>query len=136
MPAPIPRLEDYGLHPDAGFLPPSSPLTNLSNPYYAPWETTISALPDLISTNEIRAAVAAMPILSTSKLTSEPEYQRAYTLLAFLAHGYIWAPGAPPASRLPPAISVPLLEICATLGTLPTITYAALCLWNMRPLHD
>ena len=36
--------------------------------------------------------------------------------------------------RLPASISVPLLQISAHLEVLPVATYAAVCLWNFKPL--
>jgi indoleamine 2,3-dioxygenase len=55
-------------------------------------------------------------------------------LLCFVAHGYIWSE-TPLPERLPPQISIPLLEVSTHLGILPVISYAALCLWNFRSLH-
>jgi len=50
-----------------------------------------------------------------------------------MAHGYIWG-DVNPADRLPPAISIPLLDISAYLEVPPVATYAAVCLWNFKPL--
>src|SRR5882757_3867547 len=36
--------------------------------------------------------------------------------------------------RLPPAISIPLLNISAYLEVPPVATFAAVCLWNFKPL--
>ncbi|CAL3972926.1 unnamed protein product, partial [Diplocarpon coronariae] len=38
--------------------------------------------------------------------------------------------------RLPAAISVPLIHISAYLEVLPVATYAAVCLWNFKPLFQ
>lgn len=129
----VPRLSDYSLHADTGFLPPSPPLTHLPNAYYETWESAISNLSSLVSSASIRTTVTALPILSTSNLTTEAELQRAYTILTFLTHGYIWAPNVLPVTHLPAALSVPLLEVSGKLGMLPSVSYASLCLWNMRP---
>jgi indoleamine 2,3-dioxygenase len=130
----IPKLHDYGMSPAYGFLPPKLPSTRLSDPYYSAWEAAIADLPELISKKSIRSIVNALPILSTSHFVAESEWQRAYVLLCFVAHGYIWSE-KPPAEKLPPQISIPLLEVSTRLGTLPVISYAALCLWNFRPLQ-
>ena len=131
---PIPKLQDYGIRAEYGFLPPVLPSEVLSDLYFSPWEAVMPNLPRLIERKQIRGIVDEMPILSTSKLLTESEWQRAYTVLCFIAHGYIWG-DSPASERLPSSISIPLLEICAHLGTLPIITYAALCLWNFRPLQ-
>lgn len=130
----IPRLEDYGMSTTTGFLPPIPPLAHLFDPYYTPWESTIANLPHHISSKNIRSSIHALPTLSTTNLNTVPEYQRAYTLLAFLMHSYIWGE-QPSAEKLPASLSIPLLEVCDKLDIPPTITYAALCLWNFRPLQ-
>ncbi|KAF2490622.1 Indoleamine 2,3-dioxygenase [Lophium mytilinum] len=130
----IPKLEDYGMSATTGFLPPNPPLAHLSDPHYTPWESTIANLPRHISSKIIRSSIHALPTLSTTNLNTVPEYQRAYTLLTFLAHAYIWGE-QPPAEKLPASLSIPLLEVCDKLDIPPTITYAALCLWNFRPLQ-
>jgi indoleamine 2,3-dioxygenase len=118
---PIPKLQDYGIRAEYGFLPPVLPLEVLSDLYFSPWEAIMPNLPRLIERKQIRGIVDEMPILSTSKLLTESEWQRAYTVLCFIAHGYIWG-DSPASERLPSSISIPLLEICAHLGTLPIIT--------------
>jgi indoleamine 2,3-dioxygenase len=47
-------------------------------------------LPELLKDRTLRNEVDALPILSTEHLTSENEWQRAYSILAFLTHSYIW----------------------------------------------
>ncbi|KAF2811371.1 Indoleamine 2,3-dioxygenase [Mytilinidion resinicola] len=131
MQPPIPKVEDYGMSATTGFLPPKPPLAHLYDPYYAPWESIIANLPHQISSKNIRSSIHTLLILSTTNLTTKAEYQRAFTLLTFLAHAYIWGE-RPPAERLPAGLSIPLLEVSEKLDIPPTITYAALCLWNFR----
>lgn len=83
-------LDEYGVSLQNGFLPHSPPLKMMENPYYWPWEHLVSDLPHHIRFRTIRQAVEALPILSTSKLQGEPEWRRAYLLLAYLTHAYIW----------------------------------------------
>lgn len=85
-------FKHYAQH---GFLPESFPLTRLSNPYYEPWETLASELPTLIQTQQIRAKVDELPICSTSHLKSEPEWRRAYVIMGYLTHSYIWGGDKP-----------------------------------------
>jgi indoleamine 2,3-dioxygenase len=73
-----------------GFLPAETPLSRLPHDYYQLWECIIEELPTLIGTQEIRSRVDELPILSTSFLRSEAEWQRAYSMLALIAQGYIW----------------------------------------------
>lgn len=82
-------LPSYGISKN-GFLPASNPLTRLPNNYYQPWESIIEVLPTLIETKQIRQRIDELPVLSTTHLCSEPEWQRAYSMLAVLAQGYIW----------------------------------------------
>lgn len=93
---PIP-LDEFRVSYETGFLPINTtnrkvPLHRLSNPYYSPWEDVISDLPQLIQTGEIRQRVLDLPVLSIDCLGTddEAEWQRAYLVLAFLTHAYIW----------------------------------------------
>lgn len=130
---PIPVLADYGISPTHGFLPDVLPLTRLPDPYYNKWEAVIANLQGLILSKRLRGVVDRLPVLSTIGLEHDAEWRRAYVLLCFMAHGYIWS-GDSPSERLPPSISVPLLEISEHLEVPPVATYAAVCLWNFKPL--
>ncbi|KAL1387785.1 Indoleamine 2,3-dioxygenase [Phyllosticta capitalensis] len=129
----IPQLSDYDVSPVNGFLPTEAPLEFLPDPYYQCWETTVASLQALILTKRIRRVVDALPVLSTRYLVDEREWRRAYSILAFIAHSYIWG-GNTPADRVPPSISVPFLSCCRHLELPPVATYAGLVLWNWRPL--
>ena len=83
-------LEDFGVSSRNGFLPDRLPLMHLSNPYYEEWEHIVDCLPQLLNDNTIRNKVDKLSLLSTSKLGSEREWQRAYVLLSFMTHAYIW----------------------------------------------
>jgi indoleamine 2,3-dioxygenase len=92
---PIPRLSDYdvsGLH---GFLPTEPPLELLPDPYYAPWEMVLRNLQSLMLTKRLRPMVDRLPVLDTDALRTEPEWRRAYLVLGFLAHAYIWGGETP-----------------------------------------
>ncbi|KAK3316944.1 Indoleamine 2,3-dioxygenase [Apodospora peruviana] len=130
---PIPALADYGISPTHGFLPEVLPLTRLPDPYYNKWEAITANLQALILSKRLRGVVDRLPVLSTIGLEHDAEWRRAYSLLSFMAHGYIWG-GDSPSDRLPPAIAVPLLKVSQHLEVLPVATYAALCLWNFKPL--
>ncbi|PHH92685.1 hypothetical protein CDD83_6103 [Cordyceps sp. RAO-2017] len=130
---PIPVLEDYGLSARNGFLPETLPLTRLPDPYYNKWEAVAANLQAQVLSRRLRGVVDSLPVLSTVGLEDDAEWRRAYSLLCFIAHAYIWG-GDAPADRLPPSISVPLLDISARLQVPPVATYAAVCLWNFKPL--
>lgn len=130
---PIPVLSDYGLSARHGFLPETLPLTRLPDPYYNKWEAVAANLQALVLTRRLREIIDHLPVLSTIGLEHESEWRRAYSLLCFIAHAYIWG-GDSPCDRLPPSVSVPLLEISEHLEVLPVATYAAVCLWNFKPV--
>jgi indoleamine 2,3-dioxygenase len=86
----IGAMSSYGISKN-GFLPAESPLIRLPHDYYEPWECIIEELPTLIERQEIRYHVDKLPVLSTSFLHTEAEWQRAYSMLALIAQGYVWA---------------------------------------------
>jgi indoleamine 2,3-dioxygenase len=130
---PIPVLADYGISPTHGFLPDVLPLTRLPDPYYNKWEAIVANLQGLILSKRLRGVVDRLPVLDTIGLEHDAEWRRAYMLLCFMAHGYIWG-GDSPSDRLPASISVPLLKVSEHLEVPPVATYAAVCLWNFKPL--
>lgn len=130
---PVPALADYGISPTHGFLPDVLPLSRLPDPYYNKWEAIVANLQALVLSRRLRGVVDKLPILSTIGLEHDAEWRRAYSLLGFMAHAYIWG-GDKPSDRLPPPISVPLLQISERLEIPPVATYAAVCLWNFKPL--
>ncbi|KAL2022255.1 hypothetical protein VTK56DRAFT_5865 [Thermocarpiscus australiensis] len=130
---PIPVLADYGISPTHGFLPEVLPLTRLPDPYYNKWEAVVGNLQALILSKRLRGVIDRLPVLSTIGLEHDAEWRRAYMLLCFMAHGYIWG-GDRPSDRLPPSIAVPLLKVSERLEVPPVATYAAVCLWNFKPL--
>lgn len=84
------NLEDFAVSPQNAFLPTAPPVTLLSDEYYGPWEATAASLPLLIKAGAIRTLVDAIPVLTTDKLLSEEEWRRAYSILGFITHAYIW----------------------------------------------
>ncbi|KAK9448633.1 Indoleamine 2,3-dioxygenase-domain-containing protein [Limtongia smithiae] len=131
----IPNPREYDVSVDTGFVPETLPLSQLPDPYYAPWEAVAENLQFLIMTRQLRAVVSApsFPILSLSRLRTGPEKWRAYSILGFMAHGYIWG-GPEPAEVVPDQIARPLLDLAKILEVPPLCTYAGLCLWNHRPI--
>ncbi|ODH20990.1 hypothetical protein ACO22_05743 [Paracoccidioides brasiliensis] len=130
---PIPLLADYGLSPESGFLPSEPPLQSLPDPYYSRWEAIVANLQALILSQRLRVTIDHMPILSTDQLNTVPEWRRAYVLLTFMLHGYIWG-GDIPAEKIPPSLTIPLLKVSSHLELPPVATYASLCLWNYKSI--
>lgn len=74
-----------------------------------------------------------MPLLSTEPLETIEQTRRAYQVLGFLAHGYIWGDDTP-VNKIPEMVAKPLLEVSKPLGLPPLATYAGLCLWNFKQI--
>lgn len=119
--------------PETGFLPPKYPVARLADEYYQPWENLATNLPAVLLTKNIRNLVGKMPLLSTEKLGSIENIRRAYQVLGFLAHAYVWGTDEP-VSKLPESIAKPLVETADILGLPPLGTYASFCLWNFREI--
>ncbi|KAJ5593971.1 uncharacterized protein N7459_000179 [Penicillium hispanicum] len=130
---PVPSPADYGISPEHGFLSPEPPLEVLPDPYYAKWEAIAANLQPLLLSKRARGLIDRLPILSTAKLQTDAEWRRAYVVLVFILHGYVWG-GDRPAERIPPQLTVPLFAVCDRLEVPPVATYAGVCLWNYKPI--
>ncbi|KAK4557097.1 hypothetical protein LTR86_006078 [Recurvomyces mirabilis] len=133
--SPLPRPEDYDVSPVNGFLSAEPPLQSLTDPYYEPWEHIVKNLQGLILSKRLHEVVDRLPILSTDKLSDLAEWRRAYSVLAFIAHAYIWG-GERPMEWVPPPLTIPFIATCAHLELPPVATYAGLVLWNWKPLFE
>lgn len=91
----IPRPADYDVSVTNGFLPEEPPLDHLPDRYYAPWERIIRNLQGLVLSRRLRGVVDTLPVLSTDYLVTEPEWRRAYSVLALISHAYIWGGDVP-----------------------------------------
>ncbi|CCH45342.1 hypothetical protein BN7_4924 [Wickerhamomyces ciferrii] len=130
----LPRLEDYDVSPKSGFIPEELPLSRLTSKYFAPWETLAEVLPSLILTKKIRAQVEKLPVLSIDQIKgNKRELRRAYSVLSFLTHAYVWNVDVP-TDTLPKSLAQPLLEVSKILELPPLATYSGLVLWNFRPI--
>lgn len=126
-------LQAFDVSPTSGFLPAEYPVERLSLPYYDPWEHLVANLPALLLSRRIRVLVEKLPLLLTDQLTSTAEVRRAYQVLGFLAHAYIWGVNEP-TDRIPECVARPLVETANVLGLPPLATYAGLCLWNFKQI--
>ena len=91
----LPRLSDYDVSPQNGFLPSEVPLEVLPDAYYKPWETIVRNFQSLILTKRLRWVVDALPVLETHRLRTEAEWRRAYSVLGFIVHAYVWGGDRP-----------------------------------------
>src|SRR6201986_5028883 len=94
-------LRRHGISATHAFLPVDAPLQRLPDAYYEPWEEVATKLPQLISADQIRSRIDGLPTLDTDRLSSHREWQRAYVVLGFLTHAYIWG-GEEPAQVCDP----------------------------------
>ncbi|KAJ1724864.1 tryptophan 2,3- dioxygenase [Coemansia erecta] len=132
------RLEDYDISPKNGFLPSEPPLQRLSDLYYEPWEQIMDRFNQYLLAHHIRRLVREMPVLDTSKLTSQAEFQRAFTILSFIAHAFVWgrngAASEPASEFLPASVSIPWVSTAEYLQLNPVVCCAAVCHWNWQIL--
>lgn len=99
---PVPLLADYEISPHYGFLPMVLPLEVLPDPYYNVWEAVIRNLQALLLSRRLRDVVDRLPVLSTSRLQHPAEWRRAYHVMAFMTHAYIWGGDRPEEVRVFP----------------------------------
>jgi len=91
----LPRLSEYDVSPLNGFLPTESPCDNLSDLYYAPWESVVHKLQPLMLAKRFRSLIDNLPVLYTDYLADEAEWRRAYSILGLFVHSYIWGGETP-----------------------------------------
>lgn len=134
MEARIPDLDAFGISPTLGFLSSHAPLTAFSGTHYSAWDELVQQLPKLIASRTLKDAIDSLCMLNTDKLSGELDHQRAYVVLAFLIHAYVWdgSNDHVPISKIPSQLSEPFLHVCEILGMPPVLSYAGLCLWNWR----
>ncbi|WPK25031.1 hypothetical protein PUMCH_002330 [Australozyma saopauloensis] len=123
----------FDVDPQTGFLPAQYPITRIADEYYQPWERLVENLPAVLLTKKIRTYVDKLPVLSTDRLGSKENFRRAYQVLGYLAHAYVWGTDQP-VSQLPELIARPLVETADELGLPPLGTYASFCLWNFKEI--
>lgn len=63
-----------------------------------------------------------------------PELWRAYQMLSFLSHAFMWCEPGPPPASLPAVLAVPWVAVARRLGMPPVLTYSTYNLYNWRRL--
>ena len=122
------NLQEFDISPTLGFLSSSPPITRLPEEYDS-WEHILSDLPRLIAQGQLEKTIKSLRSLETTYLTSELQWKRAYVLLAFIIHAYIWGQRKV-IDTVPTELAEPFLQICAHFRMQPALSYAGLCLWN------
>lgn len=116
-----------------GFLPPEDPLLRLSGAFDT-WENTAQHLSKLALSQHIRPAIAALPPFPADALVTEPSWERAMTMLSFMANLYVFAPDHITATRLPRNLAVGWYTVATHLRRPPMLAYAGQVLYNWRRL--
>ncbi|KAI9568150.1 Indoleamine 2,3-dioxygenase [Boletus coccyginus] len=137
---------DFDVDTRTGFMPPDPPIGRLPIKW-EPWETILDqgmsmklqlAVKPGLSGDEIAQSASwrekvrnSLPILSTEGLSaSELLLRRAHHVLTFILHMYIHTLPLHAEIRIPPNISIPLLEVALHLQLPPVATYSDTVLYN------
>ena len=130
------ELNNYKIVASRGFLPYPDPVLSLPKAFDA-WEHIAVCLPELLREGRLRQQVAKLPqeIPVSAELKTEGEYWRAFCLLAFVSHSYVWCEGKEGVTNiLPKALAVPWCEVARHLDIPPVITHACITLYNWRKI--
>lgn len=90
----VPVPEEYGISADYGFVSYDASLVTL-NPEHIRWEDITSEFQQLLRRKFLRKSIDRLPVLNTSNLITKGEWRRAYVLLVFMLHGYVWEGSSP-----------------------------------------
>ena len=118
-------------HLPRGFLPLEDPLIRLPNAF-EDWEEVARDLSKLALNRYIRPVVEALPPFPVAALDSERAYERAMTVLSFMANLYVFAPDHPVATRLPRSLAMGWHAVATHLGRPPMLAYAGQVMYNWR----
>ena len=129
------ELKEYKISANRGFLPSLDPVLSLPKGF-DPWEDIGARLPELLREKRLRQEVEKLPLqCPVSELKSEGEWWRAFCLLAFVSHSYVWCEGKKGVTNiLPKALAVPWCKVARHLDMPPVITHACITLYNWRKI--
>jgi len=127
------RLQAFQIDPERGFLPSSDPLRELPSPF-GRWDELARDMPKLLAAGKLRTYLDQLPILDTSALQSDAEYERAMLILSYFGHGYVWG-GTKARDRIPRGVAVPWHQVSEKLGRPPILSYASYALHNWRRIE-
>ena len=87
-------LQSYDVSVTHGFLPTEPILRSLPS-RYAQWDEIAAALPELIKEHKLRDLVTHLSPLPIVGLENTRQQRRAYVILGYMAHAYIWERAVP-----------------------------------------
>ncbi|MEW5320505.1 MAG: hypothetical protein WDW38_011573 [Sanguina aurantia] len=128
--------------PERGFLPSFDPCSRLEVSGAEAWESALAQLPQLrvASGNDaLRSFLRALPVFPTDAVlqvgaTDQSQLWRAYLLLSFLSHSYMWCEDGPTPQILPARLAQPWVAVAAALDMPPVLVYATYNLYNWRKI--
>ena len=129
---------------ESGFLMNPDPIADIST-CSSPLETDAAeelqslgdGLPQLISSARLRPTAEQLPVFDMSGLREWEDgrlVERAFQVYALLANAYVWCDQSDPATRLPPGIAVPLVQLAEIVERPPIVPYASTALSNFERL--
>ncbi|XP_078656756.1 indoleamine 2,3-dioxygenase 2-like [Branchiostoma floridae x Branchiostoma belcheri] len=128
----VPRLSDFNLSEERGFLTEEDPLEVLP-PYFSPWVDLARETPKLLETQQLRECVHKLPLLDHTRLRGHLEYRLAHLVLSILGQAYVWQDGETDVPAfLPRCIAVPWYHVSEHLGVTPIISHHCVSLANWR----
>jgi indoleamine 2,3-dioxygenase len=71
-----------------------------------------------------------LPMLDFQQITEMAEIRRAYSVLSFLAHAYVWGDLSDAKKVLPACIAVAWFALSEKLGLKPIVSYAGVDIMN------
>lgn len=89
----------------------------------------------LLLAGRLKDVVDDLPQLSIDQLRNDTQRRRAFLILSFLAHGYVWGESIT-STFIPASIAVPWDAVSHQLEVRPVCSHASVCLWNWRPLFE
>lgn len=128
------NFEDFDISEETGFVPSTPPLDALPG-YFKEWDELVAKIPSLVAKRKMREEILKLPVreFSSRTLTSDREWQRAYTVVTFLSQAYIWMDGEDGVpKRLPELLAGPWCATAEHVGVPPIVTYASAVLYNWR----
>jgi len=125
-------FDQFGIHPERGFLPAPDPLELLSEDF-SPWDRVARELPKLLITGKVRSHLMELPILDAAALRDRRERERAMMILSFLGHAYVWGE-TEIVTTIPACLAVPWYQVSRLLGRPPVLPHDSYALDNWRRL--
>jgi indoleamine 2,3-dioxygenase len=133
-------LENFDISMETGFLPAQEPLKTLPEKFRT-WDDIADRLKQLIRSQQVREKVENLPMVTEEDLaeglSDEAQWWRAYVVLSYICHAYVWCEGEKGAAcSLPRCVAVPWSAVSNHLGIAPVVTHSAIVLYNWKRLDE